>query len=537
MKPERAPRVVPSWLVLLPLAALFGCLVWLQLGDGFGDGGVNNVLSYGAAVFGASIYWLWFVLRSRQRGALRATAFVLGLCGLVAAIAAARIESWSGSMIPKMRWAWQEPHDSQLPTQALEEHAKVDLSKTSDKDFPGFLGRTRTATVPGVSLARDWSVVPPKIEWRVACGSGWSGFAVVNEVAITHEQRRGQQVVVARSMADGSDLWRHARDGSYISSLAGDGPRATPFVHAGLVYACDPFGKLTCLDGRNGVVVWEHNLRQMYGLTKATERSFISYGRSASPIVHDGRLIIAAGGDPDGKSAGLVAFACRTGEVLWEGPPRQLSYASPNVVTLVGRIQIVVTNEESVSGHAPETGALLWEYPWAGSSSGAASNSQPTPVGSDCVLISKGYGQGSALLRLAATEGDRMEVEAVWKSRRALRTKFTNPVVHGPYAYAISDGILECVALESGKREWRNGRYGHGQILLVGRDEAAVLLVLAEDGRLLMIDPKPDMPNQVLGEIEVFSEKVWNTLALYGDRLVIRNASEAVCYRLTLAGT
>jgi outer membrane protein assembly factor BamB len=138
---------------------------------------------------------------------------------------------------------------------------------------------------------------------------------------------------------------------------------------------------------------------------------------------------------------------------------------------------------------------------------------------------------------LAATEGDRMEVEAVWKSRRALRTKFTNPVVHGPYAYAISDGILECVALESGKREWRNGRYGHGQILLVGRDEAAVLLVLAEDGRLLMIDPKPDMPNQVLGEIEVFSEKVWNTLALYGDRLVIRNASEAVCYRLTLAGT
>ena len=520
--------------MLVPLVLLLGCLIWLQFGDGYGDGGVNNVLSYGAVVLGGTIYWLWFVLGSHQPGRLRALAFLVGLCGLGAAIGAVRIESWTGSMIPKMRWAWEEPRDSDLSTDALGAPAAVDLSKTSDADFVGFLGATRTATVPGVTLARDWQARPPELLWRVACGSGWSGFAVVNEVAITHEQRRSQQVVVARALADGAELWRFAQDGGFYSNLAGDGPRATPFVHQGLVYACDPFGRLVCLNGADGSLLWERDLRAMYGLTKETEEKWIRYGRAASPIVHDGQLIIAAGGDPDNNSAGLVAFDHRTGAPRWEGPPRQVSYASPNVVTLAGRSQVVVTNEDTVSGHDPATGALLWEHPWPGSSSAAANNSQPTPVGEDRVLISKGYGQGSTLLRLVSSGDQKLSVEVVWKSRRALRTKFTNPVIHGPYAYGLSDGILECVEVASGERVWRKGRYGHGQVLLVGDGARAVLLVLAEQGRLLMVDPTPDSANEVLGEVEVFSEKVWNTLALYGDRLLLRNAMEAVCYRLAL---
>ena len=518
-----------------PLIVLLGCLIWLQFGDGYGDGGVNNVLSYGAVVLSAAIYWLWFVLRSRQGGRLRLLAFGVGLCGLVGSFAAVRVESWTGSMIPKLRWAWEEARESQLASEAVDTKSTVDLSSTTRDDFPGFLGVTRTAQVPRVVLDRDWGKAPPALIWRVPCGSGWSGFAVVNGVAITQEQRRGQQVVVARSLADGAELWRDAQDGAYYSNLAGDGPRATPYVHGGLVYACGPFGRLTCLDGRDGAVVWTKDLREMYGLTKEREQKLISYGRAASPIVHDGRLIVAAGGDLEGKSAGLVAFDHRTGALLWEGPPRQLSYASPNVVTLAGRPQVVVTNEDTVSGHAPSSGELLWEHPWPGSSSTAANNSQPTPVGEDRVLISKGYGQGSALLRLVPAGSDRLSVEVVWKSRRALRTKFTNPVVHGEHVYALSDGILECVALASGERVWRKGRYGHGQVLLVGSGAEAVLLVLAEQGRLLMVDPTPASPNQVLGEVEVFSEKVWNTLALYGDRLVLRNASEAVCYQLALA--
>jgi outer membrane protein assembly factor BamB len=533
---NRKPRIVPPWPLLLVLVSLLTALVWLKIGDGMGDGGMNNVISYAVCLLGATIYWLWFVLCSRQSGRLRTVMLLVGSCGFIGAISVVRIDSWTGSMIPKVRWAWREPRDSQLPSVEVDGQDEVDLVSIGKDDFPGFLGQTRTATVPHITLSRDWTLTPPDLLWRVPCGSGWSGFAVVNDVAITQEQRRGQQVIVARSLADGSELWRYAQDGGYYSNLAGDGPRATPLVHDGLVFASDPLGRLTCLDGRDGSFIWGHDLREMYGLTKEREGQLIGYGRASSPIVHEGQLIVAAGGDLDGKSAGIVAFSHRNGELLWEGPPRQLSYASPNVVTLAGRHQVVVTNESSVSGHDPETGDLLWEYPWPGSSSAAASNSQPTPVGAEQVLISKGYGQGSAMLRLVPSDGDRLDVEVVWKSRRSLRTKFTNPVVHASHIYALSDGILECVALETGKRVWRKGRYGHGQVLLVGLGVDALLLVMAEDGRLLLVDPRPDMPNEVLGEIEAFDEKVWNTLAVSGDRLVVRNAIEAACFRLPLAG-
>ncbi|MEM6672219.1 MAG: PQQ-binding-like beta-propeller repeat protein [Planctomycetota bacterium] len=537
MSTARPARVVPQLPVLLVLLVIAGGVAWLQFGDGTGDGGVNNAMSYGAAILSLAIYVLWFLLGSHQRVGVRVTGLLVGLALVGGAFFLVRVEGWSGSMIPYLRWAWEPERESRLPTAATIPGAgepSIDLVTTGPLDFPGFLGPDRSAAVRGVTLERDWDAQPPQLEWTVACGSGWSGFAVVNGVAITHEQRRGQQVVVARAVADGAELWRYASPGMYQLQLAGDGPRATPFVHAGRVYAHDALGRLTCLDGRDGSLVWEHDLRAMYGMGKELEEKLVQFGRSPSPIVHDGLVLIAAGGDPDGKQAGLVAFDAETGELAWEGPPRQLSHASPNVVEIAGRTQVVVTNEDTVSGHDPSDGTLLWEHPWDGTTSASANNSQPTLVGNDRILVSKGYGQGSKLLRITADESGAFTAEELWANRRALRTKFTNPVVHEGHAYALSDGILSCVDLATGDRVWRDGRYGHGQVLLAGAGAAAVLLVLSEEGELLMVEPSPSAENSVLGRVQALEGRTWNTIALYGDRVVVRNAEEAACWRLAV---
>ena len=108
-----------------------------------------------------------------------------------------------------------------------------------------------------------------------------------------------------------------------------------------------------------------------------------------------------------------------------------------------------------------------------------------------------------------------------------MQTKFTNVVVQGGYAYGLSEGILECVELSSGKRAWKNGRYEHGQILGVGE----LLLVLSEDGELCLVELTPAKFNQ-LGSVPALSGKTWNTLCLFGNRLLVRNAQEAACYEL-----
>jgi outer membrane protein assembly factor BamB len=103
--------------------------------------------------------------------------------------------------------------------------------------------------------------------------------------------------------------------------------------------------------------------------------------------------------------------------------------------------------------------------------------------------------------------------------------------VLGDHAYALSDGILECVALATGQRVWRDGRYDHGQLLLLGE----LLLVLSEEGELLLIEATPDRPNNVLGSVQALEGKTWNTIAFYRDLVLVRNGTEAAAWRVALA--
>jgi len=152
------------------------------------------------------------------------------------------------------------------------------------------------------------------------------------------------------------------------------------------------------------------------------------------------------------------------------------------------------------------------------------------PIGDDRVLLSKGYGVGSSLLQLASTP-DGLLASLEWRAVRSLQTKFTNVVTYGEEAVGLSDGILMCTDLRDGSRVWKNGRYGHGQILGVGR----LLLVISEAGVLRLVDPSANAAGEVLSELQALEGKTWNQPALAGDVLLLRNAREAVAYRLPIA--
>ncbi len=119
-------------------------------------------------------------------------------------------------------------------------------------------------------------------------------------------------------------------------------------------------------------------------------------------------------------------------------------------------------------------------------------------------------------------------VQVVWKNAKVLRTKFTNVALHAGHIYGLSDGVLECVDLATGERVWKDGRYQHGQILRVGD----LLLVLSEDGEVVLVEASPDQPNNVLGRFQALEGMTWNNFALYGPYLLVRNAREAACYQL-----
>jgi outer membrane protein assembly factor BamB len=202
------------------------------------------------------------------------------------------------------------------------------------------------------------------------------------------------------------------------------------------------------------------------------------------------------------------------------------SYSAPRLVTLAGAPQILAFNHGSVAAHHPATGATLWEKPWG---NGNVVCAAPVVVSTNQVLFSSGYGYGAELLEVSSTGPNQLAVRLVWKSIR-MKSKFAHLFARDGSLYGLDDGILACVNLADGSQRWKEGRYGHGQGLLV----ADRYLLMAESGELVLLHPTPAAPNE-RARFRVFNAKTWNPPALAGDLLLVRNDQEAACLRLKLA--
>ena len=196
------------------------------------------------------------------------------------------------------------------------------------------------------------------------------------------------------------------------------------------------------------------------------------------------------------------------------------------MATLAGRRQILAYNHRHITAHDAADGAVLWEYPWG---RGYPHVAVPVVAGPDRVLFSAGYGVGSELLEIKPAADGRLAAERVWQSLK-LKAKFANPVARDGFLYGLDDGVFTCLDLRDGAPKWKEGRYGHGQGLLVGD----LFLLMAENGELVLLRPTPAGPGE-LHRFRVFSSKTWNPPALAGDLLVVRNDLEAVCLRVPLA--
>ena len=150
-------------------------------------------------------------------------------------------------------------------------------------------------------------------------------------------------------------------------------------------------------------------------------------------------------------------------------------------------------------------------------------------MGQRQLFLSKGYGIGAALFELEPSATGAWTSREVWRQSSVMKTKFTNVATREGYAYGLSDGILECVRLADGQRQWKGGRYGQGQLLLVGD----LLVVQSEPGDVVLVEASPKA-HAVRGRLAALDGQTWNNPCLAGNKLLVRNAEEAACYELSL---
>ncbi len=461
----------------------------------------------------------WLLFGSGLRPGVRYGLFAL-LVGLPLALV--RGVAFDGFMRPRLVPRW-EPVASQVVTAdrgSQSQAAGQPIGEPTAEDYPEFRNVRRDGVITGLTLARDWTANPPKPLWRQPAGEGYSGFSVVGSAAVTMEQRNANEAVVCYDANTGHQRWVYEYEAAFSDPVGGPGPRATPTIAGGDVYTFGATGVLLRLDGTTGQLKWRYD-------ACSAEAPNIEWAMAGSPLVVDNLVIVNPGAQtPAAAGRAVVALDRDTGKPVWQSGSRKAGYASPMLATLCGVRQVLTFDATAAAGYDPATGKELWNVPFVHPNDPGINVAQPLVLGDDRLFLTAGYSMGGVALRLTKS-GDGFAVEELWRTSQ-MRCKFASPVLAGSYIYGIDDGILACIDATTGKRKWKDGRYGHGQLLLAGD----LLIVGAEGGRLALVEASPKACKEVAAIRALEGPKVWNHLTVARGRAYLRSHTEMVCYEL-----
>ena len=388
--------------------------------------------------------------------------------------------------------------------------------KAARAEWPGFRGPARDGVVRGVRIATEWSQQQPVELWRRPIGPGWSSLAVAGDVVYTQEQRGDDEIVSAYNFKTGEPVWRHRDAARFWESNGGAGPRGTPAVSGGRVFALGATGILNALDAANGALFWTRNA----ATDTAVEVPY--WGIASSPIVIDDLVVVAVSGR-------LAAYDTATGSQRWLGPAGGTGYSSPHVVTIDGVPQILLLRGSRTISVAPADGTLLWQHTWTP----GVGIVQPAFIPDDGVLVTVGDAMGGlGVRRLNISRGETgWTIEERWTSR-GLKPYFNDFVIHKGHAFGFDGSILACIDLADGERRWKGGRYGNGQLVLLADQD--LLLVMSEEGEIALVSATADKFTEI-ARFQALDAKTWNHPVVIGDVLLVRNGEEMAAFKLPVA--
>lgn len=432
---------------------------------------------------------------------------------------------WRGGYVPAITLSKTVPDYARLERSRAEQAKPAPTTNTNSTKQPywtGFRGPNRDGVYAQMPIATNWPKEGLRKIWWQPVGGGYASFAIAENRAYTIEQRRDDEVVTAYDVQTGGELWAHKWQAKFDESLSGEGPRATPTYSDGKIYALGGRGEFRCLEATSGKLVWKHDII----IENAGE--VLTYGIAASPLVVDDKVIVTTGG---AKERSVIAYNKTNGAVIWHSQSGTESYASPALVVVAGRDQILNVSYSKVMGLAPNDGKLLWDFPWRVQSN-QTPIAQPIICGANRIVMSGGYGTGCMALELTSN-GDAMSSRMLWKNKN-LKNKFTSSVFWNGFIYGLDEDILTCLDANTGERKWKDGRFGYGQVLLAVNPQTrdAHLIVLSGSGELALVKAESEKFEE-LAKFPAIEGKTWNYPAIADGRIFVRNAAEMACYDIS----
>lgn len=384
-------------------------------------------------------------------------------------------------------------------------------------DWPQFRGPNRDGVSRETGLSTRWPEAGPPELWRIGLGVGYSGVAAVGSRLYTMDSQGEKEFAVALDAATGRELWR-TEVGAFFREIAGDGPRATPTVEDGLVWAIGSFGDVVALRTEDGARVWSVALPERFSTPMPP------FGFPNMPLIVGEHLVIEAGAAEGGS---IVALDKKSGELAWRTPTHgEFAMSSPIHVTWQNTEQLLFLNHRDVVSVGTD-GEILWTVPFAPRNPVKAV--LPLFVPPDLIFVSASYDIGGMMVRLKPGEkGDGTAgAEVVWNNRR-MRNHFNTSIAHDGLIYGFDNATLKCIEAESGSERWAK-RAGFGKGSMIYAD--GHLLVLSAHGRLLLVEATGEAYREK-SAVQLCESRTWTPPSLADGRLYVRSTDEIVALDL-----
>jgi outer membrane protein assembly factor BamB len=394
--------------------------------------------------------------------------------------------------------------------------------------WPQWLGPRRDGVSTETGILTQWPEGGPPAKWRHGVGPGYSSVvADGGQVYLLCQdvEDGNKEAVVCWDAASGTELWKQSYPARLIDSQ-GDGPRSTPCLDGGRLYAVGGTGLLHCLDVTDkGKELWQHDLLKDAGAKKP------AWGVSFSPLVV-GDLVLTNPGGPNDQS--VVAYHKKTGERAWGALGDPAAYSSPVLVQAGDTRQAVFFTAAGLAGLDPDGGRVLWTHPWKTSNDVNAAT--PIPVRArhgdqalTYVFVSTGYRKGCGLVRVVA-DGGGWRADEVFASE-LFSNHFATSVRLGDYVYGIDDpNALACLNLKTAQVAWKHQHRGFARGALTAAD--GHLIVLGEDGTLTLAEATPQGYHEK-ASCQPLSGRCWAAPVLADGLLYVHNDKELLCLDLT----
>jgi len=393
--------------------------------------------------------------------------------------------------------------------------AFVGCRQREEDGWPVWRGPRGDGIARAEGLLEQWPKPGLRELWRRPLGVGFSAIITSGNLLWTEVGEGQHEYCVALDVATGREIWRRPL-GPFLESSVGDGPRATPTVDSGRVYAVGSLGDLWCFEAESGRPIWHVDLLAAFHAEKPI------YGVASSPVVYKDLVLYNPGG-PGGSS--LVALDKESGKVRWVSADDPAAYSTPVVRRIAGREQAVFFTGRGAVGVDPEAGTILWRFDWE--TPGNANVLSPI-VEDDHLYLSSGYGAGSALIRIER-KGDGFRAAEVWRNPD-LESHFSSPIFWKGHLYGFNGNELTCMDFATGEIRWSRRGFQHGTVL--GLDSGR-MIVLGYKCALALVDLDPGGYRELSRAAPFSRARCLTVPTASTGRLFLRNEREIVAFDLT----